>query len=185
MNHLLFVQGAGQGAHNEDKALADSLRRILGPCYEVRYPAMPNEDDPSYEQWRAQIEFELSAMPGPTILAGHSVGASMLIKWVTERRGERSIVGVFLAACPFWGGDGWRYDGYQELTLSPAAAARLPEGMPIALYHCRDDETVPFAHLALYARALPQATVRAYDEGGHQFDNNLAAMARDIESLCA
>jgi hypothetical protein len=55
--------------------------------------------------------------------------------------------------------------------------------MPISLYHCRDDAVVPFDHLALYAQALPRATVRAFDEGGHQLNNDLSAVARDIASL--
>ena len=90
---------------------------------------------------------------------------------------------MFLVACPFWGGDGWRYEGYEELALPPGFAAGLPTEMPVYLYHCRDDATVPFDHLALYAQALPQATVRAFDEGGHQLNDDLSAVARDIESL--
>ena len=180
--HVVFIQGAGRGAYDEDKRLAESLRRTLGKRFEVRYPAMPNEDDAPYEQWRQQIEHELADVPG-SVVVGHSVGASVLIKWLSERKGEQAIAGMFLIACPFWGGDGWRYEGYEELELSAGSAARFPARMPIFLYHCRDDETVPFEHLALYAEALPQATVRAFDEGGHQFHDDLSAVAQDIRSL--
>ncbi len=181
--NILFIQGAGRGAYDEDKRLADSLRRALGPRFEVRYPAMPNEDDAPYDQWRQQIEQELAELPGPVVLVGHSVGASVLMRWLSERMDEKAIVGVFLVACPFWGGDGWRYEGYEELALPPGFAAGLPTGTPVYLYHCRDDATVPFDHLALYAKALPQATVRAFDEGGHQLNDDLSAVARDIASL--
>lgn len=183
--HVLFIQGAGRGAYEEDARLADSLRRALGPRVAVRYPAMPNEDDAPYEQWRQRIERELADLPGPAAVVGHSVGASVLLKWLSEREDgtANTLAGVFLVAGPFWGGDGWRYDGYEELALRPGFAARLPPGLPVFLYHCRDDATVPFAHLALYARALPQATVRAVDSGGHQFDDDLAAVAEDILSL--
>lgn len=181
--HVLFIQGVGRGAYDADQRLADSLRQALGPRFDVRYPAMPNEDDAPYDQWRRQIEAELVAMPGPVALVGHSVGASVLVKWLSERTDERPIAGAFLVACPFWGGDGWRYAGYEELELPREGAARLPQGMPVYLYHCRDDASVPFDHLALYAHALPQATVRAFDDGGHQFNDDLSAVARDIESL--
>src|SRR5690349_19699293 len=73
--HVLFIQGAGSGAYDEDRRLADSLQRVLGPHYDVRYPAMPNEDDAPYEQWRQQIEQALADVPGPAIFVGHSVGA--------------------------------------------------------------------------------------------------------------
>ena len=182
---ILFIQGAGRGAHDEDKRLADSLQDALGRRYEVRYPAMPNDGDAPYERWREQIELELAALPGPAVLVGHSIGASVLIKWVSERQDEQPIAGVFLAACPFWGGDGWRYEGYEDLALSHGFAARLPAGLPVYLYHCRDDVTVPFDHLALYARVLPQATVREFDDGGHQFNDDLSALARDVAALRA
>jgi predicted alpha/beta hydrolase family esterase len=181
--HVLFIQGAGSGAYDEDQRLADSLRHSLGQRFAVRYPRMPHEDDAPYAEWRQQIERELLTMSGPVVVAGHSVGASVLMKWLSERQDEWPIAGAFLLACPFWGGDGWRYEGYEELEVQPGSAARLQTGMPISLYHCRDDEVVPFEHMALWARALPQAMVRAFDEGGHQFNNDLSAVAQDITAL--
>ncbi len=180
--HVLFIQGAGSGAYDEDHRLAESLRTSLAQRFEMRYPRMPHEDDAHYAEWRQQIEHELAGMPGPVVVAGHSVGASVLMKWLSERQHERPIAGAFLLACPFWGGDGWRYEGYEELELQPGCAARLPAEMPIYVYHCRDDEVVPFDHLALWKREFPQAVVRVCDKGGHQFNNDVSAMAQDILS---
>lgn len=179
---ILLIQGAGSGAHDEDKILAESLRSSLGSQYDVRYPAMPNEDEAPYKEWCERIESELAVLPQPVVLVGHSIGASVLIKWLSERTDETATTGVYLLANPFWGGDGWLYEGYEELELPAGAAARFPEAMPIYLYHCRDDEIVPFAHLSLYAQALPQATVREFDKGGHQFNDDLSAVARDIKA---
>src|SRR5215469_1473256 len=73
--HLLFIQGGGAGAHDDwDDKLSDSLRRELGDGYEVRYPRMPNEDDPSYASWSAAIRRELTALDDGAVVAGHSVG---------------------------------------------------------------------------------------------------------------
>lgn len=183
LQHVLFIQGAGSGAYEEDKLLADNLQTHLGENFDVHYPRLPNEDDAPYEQWRQLIERELATMPGPVVVVGHSVGASVLIKWLSEREDARPIAGAFLAACPYWGGDGWRYEGYEELELKPGLAARINSGLPISLYHCRDDEVVPFDHLALWARDLPQATVRVLETGGHQFNNDLSVVAQDIASV--
>ena len=46
---VLFIQGGGKGAHAEDTFLADSLKRALGPDYDVRYPRMPGESNPGVE----------------------------------------------------------------------------------------------------------------------------------------
>jgi predicted alpha/beta hydrolase family esterase len=182
-NHALFIQGAGKGAYEEDKKLAASLREALGTDYEVHYPAMVDEDNASYEQWKQQIENELTTMQGPIILVGHSVGASVIIKCMSETEVKKPIVGIFLIAAPFWGGNGWRYEGYEELALPKELVAKLPKGVAVFLYHCHDDEIVPFDHLALYAQVLPQAAVRELDAGGHQLNNDLSEVARDIKSL--
>lgn len=180
---VLFIQGAGEGAYKEDEKLAASLQAALGTEYQVLYPQMPNESDPDYELWKAQIKKELAALAGKVILVGHSLGGSFLLKYLAEEKVEKAVVGIFLIATPYWGGDGWRYEGYEQITLPEGFASKLPRGAPIFLFHSRDDEIVPFAHLALYAEKLPQATVRVFDDRGHQFDNDLTEVASDITNL--
>lgn len=64
MQDILFIQGGGAGTYDEwDNKLVDSLRRELGEGFEVRYPRMPDEDDPSSisgarrfcERWRRLV----------------------------------------------------------------------------------------------------------------------------------
>jgi uncharacterized protein len=88
-----------------------------------------------------------------------------------------------LISTPFWGGDSWRYEGYQKLELPEDLAAKLPQNAPVFLYHSHDDSTVSFSHLALYARLLPKAQVRQIASGGHQLNNDLTLVATDIISL--
>jgi predicted alpha/beta hydrolase family esterase len=177
---VLFVHGGGQGAFEEDEKLAASLRDTLGSAYDVRYPKMPDEDSPEYEAWRDQIARELAALDGEVILVGHSLGASVLLKCLSEGKVEKPVVGVFLVAPPYWGVEDWEV---REYALQEDFASKLPEGLPVFLYHSRDDEWVPFAHLALYGEKLPWATVREFDGRGHQFDDDLSEVARDIEGL--
>ena len=48
---------------------------------------------------------------------------------------------------------------------------------------CRDDEEVQFENLLLYAQRLPRATVREIANGGHQLNNDLTIVPKDIKSL--
>ena len=177
---VLFIQGGGDGAYEEDAKLATSLQEKLGATYNVRYPRMPDGDLADFE-WRQQIGEELSAIKGKAILVAHSVGASILLKYFAKNRPQHPIGGIFLIATPFWGGDeGWHYEGF---TMPEDFPDYLPQDVPIFLYHNRDDSVVPFAHLALYAAKLPQAVVREGVSGDHQFDNDLAQVALDIKSL--
>jgi uncharacterized protein len=180
---VLFIQGAGVGAYHEDKKLSGSLQQALGAGYDVRYPRMPDEDNAPYEEWKQQIETELAAMSGPVLLVCHSVGVSILAKCLTEISVNTPIAGIFLASTPYSGGDGWQYEGYQQLELPKDLAAKLPQDTPIFLYHSQDDEIVPLSHLALYAIFLPKAIIREIASGGHQFNDDLTMIAKDIMAL--
>lgn len=179
---VLFIHGAGEGAYDEDRLLAASLQSALGAAYDVQCPQMPDEENAPYEAWKAEIETKLAALNGEVGLVGHSVGASVLLRWLSQARSAYPIAGLFLIAAPYWGGDeGWRYEGYEELELPHDIAAKLSGTWPMFFYHSRDDDVVPFGHLALYAAKLPRATTRAFDGRGHQFKNGLVDVAEDIK----
>jgi predicted alpha/beta hydrolase family esterase len=177
---VLFVHGGGQGAYEEDKKLAANLRDVLGAAYEVRCPKMPDEDQPAYEAWKDRITKELSALDGEVTLVGHSLGASILLKYLSEEKAEKPVAGLFLIAPPYWGTEDWEVSEY---ALQESFASSLPRALPVFFYHSRDDEWVPFAHLALYSEKLPQATTHEFDGRGHQFDDDLSEVARDIKRL--
>lgn len=177
--HILFIHGGGAGAHEADAKLAASLQTALGSEYDVQNPQMPNEDSPEYTTWKKEIAKALGAMKGTVILVGHSLGASMLLKYLSEAKID-SLAGVFLIAAPYWGTEDWQVEEY---ALSNGFAAELPTASTIYFYHSRDDEWVPFAHMALYAEQIPQAVFREFDGRGHQFNDDLSEVAADILSL--
>ena len=180
---VLFVHGGGGGAHAEDAKLVASLREQLRSGYAVRYPLMPNEDDPNYAAWKQCIAEELANIGDNALLVGHSVGASVLIKALADGGFEQSIAGVFLIAPPFLHDDEvWRW---QEAEWPKDVADRLPRGLPVFLYHGREDEVVPFSHQAMYAKALPHATVRALEGRNHQVNDDLTEVADDIKRVSA
>jgi predicted alpha/beta hydrolase family esterase len=178
--HVLFIHGGGEGAYEEDKRMAENLRNVLGAAYDVRCPKMSDEDSPEYGAWKKKVVEELADLDGETVLVGHSLGASVLLKYVSEEAVEKPVAGLFLVASPYWGSEDWEVGEYE---LRTDFASKLPEDLPVFFYHSRDDEVVPFAHLALYAERLPQATIHEFDGRGHQFDGDLSEVARDIEWL--
>ena len=177
---VLFIQGAGAGAREADSLLAASLQDALGKDYEVHCPQMPDEDDASYDAWTAEIDSRLAAIQGPVALVGHSVGGSVLLKYLCERKPLREVAGLFVIAAPYWGAS--KFWSWDEAALPADAATRLTGAWPLVFYQSRDDEIVPFAHLAMYAAKLPRATIREFDGRGHQFNDDLAAVAADIRN---
>src|SRR5690242_3951651 len=97
---VLFLQGGGAGAYEEDKALAESLRVALGSAYTLHYPAMPGEEDPEYERWCHKIERELHLLGDGLVVVAHSVGAFIFLKFMVEHSLETNLAGIFLIALP-------------------------------------------------------------------------------------
>lgn len=177
---ILFIQGGGDDGYEADAKLVASLQAKLGNTYEIHYPPMRSDETLPDFGWLRKIGEEIALIDGDIILAGHSLGASMLLKYLSESPPERKIAGVFLLAAPFWTGDeSW----VQGLKLRSGFAETLPTHVPITFYHCRDDAEVPFKHLELYRQKLPYARMRELEIGGHQFNNNLSALANDVKSL--
>ncbi|HEY2652469.1 MAG TPA: alpha/beta fold hydrolase [Solirubrobacteraceae bacterium] len=175
---ILFIQGGGAGAHDLwDDKLVESLRRELGAGYEVRYPRMPAEGDPAYARWSAAIRREMTDLDDGAVVAGHSVGATILVNALAEQPPERGLEAIVLIAAPFVGDGGWPSD---EFELTRELGARLPPGVRVHVFHGLQDETAPPSHADLYALAIPQAQVLKLPGRDHQLNNDLSEVAEAI-----
>ena len=178
---VLLVHSAGpQGPGEGSEPFARRLREELRPGCNLIFPLMPGtEDEPHYEPWRDRLAAELGELEGEVIILGHSLGGSVALKYCAELGTGDNVVGLVTAAAPYWGTSGWE------------AEWALPEGWPgegpplpaTHLFHSRDDEEIPFAHLDLYARRLPGPGVHALDGCGHLYDRgDLSEIAAAITS---
>jgi pimeloyl-ACP methyl ester carboxylesterase len=175
---ILFIQGGGAGAHDEwDDQLVESLRRGLGDGYDVRYPRMPEEGDPRYARWSTAIRREMADLDDGAVVAGHSVGAAILINALAEQPPEKGLGAIVLIAAPFVGEGGWPGD---EFELGGDLGARLPPGVRVHVFHGLQDETAPPSHADLYALAIPQAQVHRLSGRDHQLNNDLSDVAEAI-----
>jgi predicted alpha/beta hydrolase family esterase len=175
---VLFIQGGGAGAHDEwNDKLVESLRRELGGGYEVRYPHMPDEGDPSYARWSAAIRRQMSDLDDGAVVAGHSVGATILVNALAEQPPERGLEAIVLIAAPFVGVGGWPGD---EFVLTSDLGAKLPRNVRVHVFHGLRDETAPPSHAGLYALAIPQAHVHQLAERDHQLNNDLSEVAEAV-----
>ena len=178
---LLFIQGGGEGTHDDwDDKLVDSLRRELGAAFEVRYPRMPTEHDPTAATWLPAIRGQVAALADGGVVVGHSVGATLLVHALAEEASAVSLGAIVLVAAPFVGEGGWPGD---EFELPSDLGARLPHGVPVHLFHGLEDDDVPPAHVDLYARTIPRATVHRLPGRDHQLGNDLAEVAEVIRSV--
>lgn len=172
---LLFIQGGGAGAHDRwDAELVESLTRELGDAYQVRYPRMPNEDDPSYPRWRAAIERELLALSDCAVVVGHSVGATILVNTLAEIPLRSKLGMVVLLAAPFVGSGGWPGTDFE---LPGDLGDRLGPGVPVHVFHGLEDVTVDPSHADLYAKTISHAHPHRLPGRDHQFNDELSEVA--------
>ena len=162
---LLLIHGAG--GFIDDQVIAEGLHTTLGVPVEM--PHLPSEDM-SVEGWAAPIRRHLAALGPDDVVVGHSFGATIL-QWVLSE-GDWPPRRALLLAMPDWSPDGWDVPDYVHRGPEPATA--------LSLHHCRDDEEVPFDHLALHAVRLPSARIVEHDHGGHQFDGRLDHVAAEV-----
>ncbi|MCK7559505.1 alpha/beta hydrolase [Chitinophaga sedimenti] len=137
---VLFIQGGGAGAYEEDHRLVEDLSSRLERG-NIIYPKMPDEDNPDYDSWKSAIAEELTGISGGVLLVAHSVGAFIVLKYLLENEPNRHITGLFFIATPFVGAGGWELD----MALD-AAAYKRPLPAPVFFYHGTADEIVPFEH---------------------------------------
>lgn len=181
-HQVLFIQGGGaEGTHDEwDNKLVEHLGRELGPDYEIRYPQMPNEADPKYARWKVALKKEFSRLDDGSILVGHSIGGTILINTFVEESPDLASSGIFLLAAPFVGEGGWPSEDIKPMS---DLGKRLPAQTRVYAYHGSEDEMVPYEHVGLYARAIPQAVVRRLTGRDHQLNNDMSEVATDIRRL--
>ena len=175
---VLVIHGAGEPRRRRGKVYWEPLLGdALGRGYRVRAPRMPRPEHPQYWTWARRIDELIRSVRRP-LLVGHSFGASVLLKYLTETVCRPAVAGLFLVATPFWGPDS------PELALPPDFGARLRDLSPIYLYHSRDDTEVPSEHLERFGRALPHAARRVLDDRGHEFDQaQFPELVADIRGL--
>lgn len=178
---VLFIQGGGAGAHDAwDTALVDSLREALGAGYEVRYPRMPREEEPSSTRWGAAIWREVEALDHGAVVAGHSIGGTLLVQTLVARPPERRLAAIVLLAAPFVGPGGWPG---AEFEFSADLGDRLPGGVPVLVFHGAEDRTAPPRHAELYGAAIPQSQVHLLPGRDHQLNGQVGEVALSIRDL--
>lgn len=169
---VVFIQGGGAGAHDEDARLAADLSERLG--HPVAFPLMPDEDEPDYERWKPALA---EAVASADIVVAHSIGGYLALRYLTEE--HIAPAGLFVIAAPYPSGDpDWTFEGF----VLPDDFGSWLADVPTSLYASPDDDVVPHAHLALYAAAIPGSIARE-TTGGHQLGENLSAVAADILAL--
>lgn len=174
---LLFVHGGGEDSYAWDKKIVDRLQRELGPDMPIDFPLIPGLEAIDWPAIANELGDILRALPPGAIVVAHSAGAAAVLKLLSEGA-DPGLAHLFLLAPPYVGADGeW---GDDVSALPADFAQRLPEALPITIWHSEDDEFIPADNSRRYAAKLPSAAVHFVSGYGHQFTRSLAFLADAI-----
>ncbi len=158
----------------------EKLADLLGNEFEVIRPEMPSHRNAKYPEWKIWFEKFFPFINDNVILIGGSLGGTFLAKYLAENKFPKKIKAVILlAAC------------FDDLPEEPLLDFSLPKSLKniesqtdkIILYHSKDDEVVPFAHLAKFQAALATAQARIFQDRGHFNQIELPELIEDIKAL--
>ena len=167
-NSVLFIHSAGGQSGTEGSGpLVAALRTGLGADTHLAAPIMPKPDEPDAAAWEAALGEHLREQQTPLVLVGHSLGGSVVFKYLADHGIPSGLAGVVSIAAPFWGMQDWE----REWRLPEGFEARLSDLPRVALYHSRDDDEIPVSHVDRYAEAMPRASVHKVHGHGHLFDD--------------
>lgn len=179
---IIVVQGAGEGAYDEDAPLAEYVRGVVEDPASVAYPKIKGLEELDWSQAELELKSALNGLSEGGIVIAHSLGGAAILKLLSSGADHPRIDGLFLIATPYKCKDGeW---GTDDFALENDFGARLPKIGTLHLYHGRDDDFVPLAHIERYAQKLPQAHVEVVDGQGHQFtEKSFTELKRDLATL--
>ncbi len=169
--HLERLQG---------KSWKRALPEQLGSSYEVYSPYMPNRDSAKYEEWKIMFEKLLPLFNDGIILIGHSLGGVFLAKYLSENTVSKKIRATIMIAAPYDEDDGKKMP---EFSITGSLTKFQEQGGVIIMYHSKDDPVVQFSELQKYQDALPNASLRIFEDKQHFNQEEFPELVEEIRNL--
>lgn len=158
-----------------------ALGEELGQDFEVILPSMPNKTNARYLEWKIWLEKLLPFLENIVVLVGHSMGATFLVKYLSENSFPKKILATLLVAGPYDDKDSG--ESLTDFALPESLGKFIQQGGKLYLYHSKDDPVVPLADFEKYKKKLPQAEVRTFEDRGHFTQSEFPELVEDVKNL--
>jgi predicted alpha/beta hydrolase family esterase len=177
--NVIFIHCSGtQSGYHGSTPLINYLKEETKTEFNILHPSMPSPQSPSYKAWKSVMN--KSNLSQGSIVMGHSLGASVLLKYLSEQTPFLALEALFLIATPFWGLPDWTHGDY---LLPNDFAKALVNVKRTFFYHSTDDDVVGFDHLEAYSSYLPKATFRVLNGQGHYFASGIPVLVDDLQTI--
>lgn len=165
-----YLKARGQKTVHLERMLSkagrkDKLQEQLGSDFLVYQPQFPNKQNAQYAEWKLFFEKIIAQLEEGLILIGHSLGASFLVKYLSENKIPLRIAKTHLLGTPF--DDDMEGDKLNSFLRTESLEGLAEQAGKLFFYHSEDDFAVPFSHFEKYQAALPEAHFRAMKTRNH------------------
>ena len=144
---------------------------------DVLLPDFPNKQNADYTEWKIYFEKLLTLLGDDVQLAGYSLGAMFLAKYLHESPLSKPVRRLVLVS-PCYNDESVEDLGSFQVTSATGLEKSAKE---IHLFHSQDDPVVPFAELAKFQRDLPTATVHIFENRNHFFQPTFPELKELLE----
>ena len=162
----------------------DWIEWALQDEYDMIAPVMPCKKNADYTAWQIWFEKIFPYLTGePIILIGQSLGASFLIKWLSENKFPTEIAQLHLVSSMFES-NGLIGEGIGDFKSDVALLKNVgPQADTIYFYHSKDDPMVPFDHSEKFIEHIQPTEFLVFEHRGHFDQPAIPELFNKIQEL--
>lgn len=163
-----YLQNRSFDPFDSKKSWRDRVARALSEEYEMMIPLMPCKQNADYLGRKIRFERHFSYLNNEElILIGHSLGASFLVKRLSENNFPKHISQLHLV-CTMISSEWLVGEGLGQFVADRNKITSIETQVEkIFLYHSKDDPVVPYWHSEKLAELLPKSTFLTFQNRKH------------------
>lgn len=148
----------------------DNLIEELRDIYESFVPRMPIQQNADYKAWKIWFEKYLKFLTDENpIIVGNSLGATFLLKYLSENNFPKKILQLHLIA-PCVTDEGQELEKLDTFEFDITKINKISDiCKDIHLWHSKDDSIVPFYNSEIVKKYLPKVRFHILEDRGHFF----------------
>lgn len=165
--------------YEKTKRWKDDISEKLWEEFEFIQPSMPWKYNAQYSEWKIWFEKTLNFLDEEIILAGWSLGWTFLVKYLWENNINKKIKALFLIAPAFNEEMEDLWDFKFEINVKNIEK----QVKDIYLYHCLDDNIVPFSNFLEFKKSFTKPICKTFEEWWHFLWEEFSELIKDIKSM--
>lgn len=181
---LQYIKTIQIDPYEKKKNWRDWIIWALSETHDVLVPLMPCKQNAEYEPWKIWFERHLEFITEPEpIIIGHSLGASFLLKWLSENKFPKKISQLHLIAP--WVSDDvpLNLERIKTFKADQAKFGNIPgQCLKVHLWHSEDDTVVPYNNAQIIKTVMPEVILHSFKDRGHFIQPAFMELLQVIES---